>query len=47
MQKIHTMASLLHTLAWVVLATTNAILWQIVQLFFPSFLHPHSQVGQQ
>jgi hypothetical protein len=45
--EFYTLKALLHTLACVVLATTNSILWQIVQLFFPSFLHPHSQVGQQ
>jgi hypothetical protein len=37
--------SLLHILAWDVLVTTNAILWQIGKNKIPYLLHPHSKLG--
>jgi hypothetical protein len=41
------MASLHHIPTCDILVTRNAILWQIAQPFFPSLLHPHSQIGKQ
>jgi hypothetical protein len=46
-QEIQKVASLFHILAWDVLVTTNAKLWQIGQKKIPFLLHPHFQVRQK